>query len=164
MTTTKEDFEEWLRRMYGGSYSVGAHPYSAAEAMAWLAWQHQQSRIDALEAENAALKVKAVRLETSWHAESAQVCELEARLKEAEKNNFALAAGQCIVSGGLCGDAHGNQYCSMQKDAKRYQIMIASSPNEEICFCGETYFGKQALDAAIDAMAKTAIEQGKDKP
>lgn len=31
--------------------------------------------------------------------------------------NFALAAGQCIVKGGLCGDDHGNQYCSLERAA-----------------------------------------------
>lgn len=37
------------------------------------------------------------------------------------------------------------------KDAERYRFMIGASPREEMCFCGESYFGKAELDAAIDA-------------
>jgi hypothetical protein len=40
--------------------------------------------------------------------------------------NFALAAGQCIVDGGLLGDEGGTQFCSLQRDAKRYQWLAAN--------------------------------------
>lgn len=30
-----------------------------------------------------------------------------------ERENFALAAGQCIVDGGLCADEGGTPYCSL---------------------------------------------------
>jgi hypothetical protein len=36
-------------------------------------------------------------------------------------------------------------------DGARYRYLIASSPNEEVCFLGVRYFGKEALDRAIDA-------------
>ena len=38
-----------------------------------------------------------------------------------------------------------------ERDAMRYRWLIESSPNQEIWFCGEGYFGKRDLDAAIDA-------------
>lgn len=47
----------------------------------------------------------------------AAVVALQARIKALEAENFALAAGQCIVSGGLCGDEGGSQYCSLRHDA-----------------------------------------------
>lgn len=36
------------------------------------------------------------------------------RIASLAGENFSLAAGQCIVPGGLCGDESGNQYCSLQ--------------------------------------------------
>lgn len=47
----------------------------------------------------------------------ATVAALQARIKDLEAENFALAAGQCIVHGGLCGDEGGSQYCSLRHDA-----------------------------------------------
>lgn len=37
------------------------------------------------------------------------------------------------------------------RDGARYRYLIASSPREEVCFLGVAYFGKEALDRAIDA-------------
>jgi hypothetical protein len=39
-----------------------------------------------------------------------------------------------------------------EKDARRYSLFIASAPQEEVCFLGVSYFGKAALDAAIDGV------------
>lgn len=36
------------------------------------------------------------------------------RIEQLEKECFALAAGQCIVDGGLMGDEYGNQYCALR--------------------------------------------------
>lgn len=40
---------------------------------------------------------------------------------------------------------------ALRADAERYAHFIESSPRQEICFLGESYFGKAELDAAIDA-------------
>lgn len=47
----------------------------------------------------------------------ASVAALQARIKALEAENFTLAAGQCIVSGGLCGGEGGTPYCSLQRAA-----------------------------------------------
>lgn len=47
----------------------------------------------------------------------ATVAALQSRIKSLEAENFALAAGQCVVPGGLCGDEGGSQYCSLQQAA-----------------------------------------------
>lgn len=44
-------------------------------------------------------------------------------------------------------------------DAERYRFFIESSPQKEIWFLGKGYFGKEDLDAAIDA-ARQAKEKG----
>lgn len=36
-------------------------------------------------------------------------------------------------------------------DADRWRYFIEASPRQEICFLGESYFGKVKLDAAVDA-------------
>lgn len=45
-------------------------------------------------------------------------------------------------------------YDALRADAERYLALIEMSPSQEICFLGEGYFGKEALDAAIDAARK----------
>lgn len=46
-----------------------------------------------------------------------EVAALQARIKDLEAENFTLAAGQCVVTGGLCGDEGGSQHCSLQRAA-----------------------------------------------
>ena len=41
--------------------------------------------------------------------------ELKARVGELEKENFALAANECLVEGSVVGDEHGHPYCTLQK-------------------------------------------------
>jgi hypothetical protein len=48
-------------------------------------------------------------------------------------------------------------------DGARYRYLIASSPREEVCFLGVAYFGKEALDRAIDA-AMAEQEAAPDAP
>lgn len=43
----------------------------------------------------------------------------------------------------------------LRADAERYRYYIESSPNGEMCFMGEFYSGKKALDDAIDAARKS---------
>lgn len=47
----------------------------------------------------------------------ATVAALQSRIKSLEDENFSLAAGQCVIPGGLCGDEGGSQYCSLQRAA-----------------------------------------------
>lgn len=68
----------------------------------------------------------------------------EARLAEAEEtirtqyallnaqnsDNFKLAAGQCIVDGGLLGDDYGHQYCAVQRE-RDDASMVATRFEEE---------------------------------
>ena len=51
-----------------------------------------------------------------WNADQMRAYALAA-VEQLLEENFALAAGQCIVKGGLCSDDHGNQYCSLERRA-----------------------------------------------
>ena len=82
------------------------------------------------------------------------------KLRKSQAENFALAAGQCIVDGGLCGDDYGNQYCKLQRahdatvaDAERYRWLRDVGDGETwIAFCKRNAsLSTQAIDAAIDA-------------
>ena len=62
---------------------------------------------------------------------AALVRQLYAALKEAERENATLAAGQCVIGkGGLTNDDYGNQFCAMERraqaaEAKLYAAMDA---------------------------------------
>ena len=51
-------------------------------------------------------------------------------------------------------EAQAREIEGLRKDAERYRAFIDCG--QPICFLGEEYFGKEALDAAIDA-AKGAL-------
>lgn len=40
---------------------------------------------------------------------------MQEEIDKLRAENFALAAGQCIVKDGLLGDEHGHQYCALQR-------------------------------------------------
>lgn len=44
---------------------------------------------------------------------------LEKETERLKRENFSLAAEQCIVDRGLLGDEHGHQYCALQKEIER---------------------------------------------
>jgi hypothetical protein len=56
------------------------------------------------------------------------------RLIELEAENFTLAAGQCIVDGGLIGDERGHFYCEMkrQRDEAAARIAALEAENERL--------------------------------
>ncbi len=46
------------------------------------------------------------------------------RAEKAEAENFKLAAGQCLVDGGLVGDDGGTPYCTLKAENKRLKEML----------------------------------------
>jgi hypothetical protein len=52
---------------------------------------------------------------------------LSARVAELEAENFQLAAGQCIVHGGLVGDEGGSPYCTLIKRAEQAERELAAA-------------------------------------
>jgi hypothetical protein len=54
-----------------------------------------------------------------WFKASVELNEALSRVAELERENFTLAAGQCIVERGLLGDEHGHQFCALtaERDA-----------------------------------------------
>jgi hypothetical protein len=76
-------------------------------------------------------------------------------LAKAQAENFSLAAGQCIVDGGLCGDDYGNQYCKVK--AERDAAVAALDTIQDWANTVATahgVIGITTVRAAIDAARK----------
>ena len=72
--------------------------------------------------------------------------------------NFSLAAGTCVVQGGLLGDEGGTPYCALQADAKRMRWILAGHGYfmEEEMLCGhgpcseeEQHRARRRIDEAM---------------
>jgi hypothetical protein len=90
-----------------------------------------------------------------WFKASVELNEALSRVAELERENFTLAAGQCIVERGLLGDEHGHQFCALtaERDAAlaRCERLEGELENErEEC--------ANAADRAIKDFALTTAE------
>lgn len=90
------------------------------------------------------------------HLAAMEAMQQENRRLKAE--NFALAAGQCIVPGGLRGDESGNQYCSLKanRSAQVADVMRLVDAYGEQCEAGRV--SSPAMLAIESAVRKLAGE------
>jgi uncharacterized small protein (DUF1192 family) len=70
------------------------------------------------------------------HEAEAELATLRAEVARLEAENFTLAAGVCVVDGGLIGDEGGTPYCTLRAEVERLRgglkpiaIGYAAAPN-----------------------------------
>lgn len=56
----------------------------------------------------------------------AELATLRAEVARLEAENFTLAAGVCVVDGGLIGDEGGTPYCTLRAEVEQYKTILAN--------------------------------------
>lgn len=101
---TNEELVKLLQELSGGM-TCGKHVIELEQAA---------DRIEALTAENEALKKSGRALLNAKHKEAAEAKLWFEKGQALTAENFKLAAGSCDVEGGKVGDEHGHFYCTLQ--------------------------------------------------
>jgi len=99
----------------------GGEPCDCYKSHGWELLDDLRDRVAALERSRSALDCRYAKqyAETSGsHCplnKPCERCQRDQRIAALEAENATLAAGQCVVDGGLLGDEHGHQYCAVQR-------------------------------------------------
>jgi uncharacterized protein YceH (UPF0502 family) len=97
------------------------------DSRAWEDRQHRELR------GKAAATLRALAAQPQTEADriiiddcNATIKALGEQVKELQQECFSLAAGTCIIDGGLVGDDGGTPYCTMKKRAEAAEAEVAS--------------------------------------